>query len=255
MLDQATLDLCLSITGAFENGVPSYTDITGNFDDQGLSVGVLQWCAGQGSLGRLISRIIDLSTPEFVDQWFQVQVTPLSRMKNSAAVQFVKNNFLDNHGEPTHEAREQWGSLLGSEIGVQAQVQLAVEGPLTKAHELAGEFCPENSENPRTLAFFFDLVTQSGSMGNSRGRVLPVSVDCVDTTEAFAYAQTKPKFYNQMVSASFDDLSHHLLFYALERAKLSKPEYVWDAFSRRATIASKKGIVHGKVFDLTTVLP
>ena len=32
MDDKALLELCLSISGAFEGGTPHYTDLTGNFD-------------------------------------------------------------------------------------------------------------------------------------------------------------------------------------------------------------------------------
>jgi hypothetical protein len=50
MDDKGLLELCLKISGSFENGAPDYHGVTGNFDGQGISVGVLQWNAGQGSL-------------------------------------------------------------------------------------------------------------------------------------------------------------------------------------------------------------
>jgi hypothetical protein len=66
--------------------------------------------------------------------------------------------------------------------------------------------------------------------------------------------------YNLLLSALQENtesapLASQLLYYAYERAKLSKPEFVWDAFSRRATIAARKGVVHGSVLDLTELLP
>jgi hypothetical protein len=245
-MNQQLLDICLKITGSFENGSPDYTSVTGNFDGQGLSVGILQWCAGQGSLGVLLGRIAQLGGD-------LGELSQLPLMNTSQAKQFVMQNYLNPQGEPTPQAQQRWAALLGSEAGVQAQVQLAIEGPLGKAASLAQRFCPDAPEHPRVVAFFFDLVTQSGGMSNHKGSVAPVPPD-VDASEALGYAQTKPKFYSQL-SRGLDPLANHLLYYALERAKLSKPEYVWDSFSRRATIAARHGIVHGIVFDFSDVLP
>jgi hypothetical protein len=247
-MDQATLDVCLGISGSFENNAPNYQALTGNFDGQGLSVGVLQWCAGQGSLGHLLTRIAQLG-----GDLDSLGVAQIPQMHNAQAVQFCVQNFLDGAGNPTPEAHQQWGALLGSEAGIQAQVQLASEGPLGKAMALAAAYCPEAPEHLRVLAFFFDIVVQSGSMGNSRGHVDPIG-PCGQDPEIMAYIQSKPKFYAQ-ARQGFDDLAQHLLYYAYHRAQLSKPEYMWDAFSRRATVACRHGIVHGLAFDLTDRLP
>lgn len=246
------LDVCLEITGSFENGSPSYTSITGNFDGQGLSVGVLQWCAGQGSLRVLLERIA--SYGEDIDSHFSIPVSSLlTETNNARAVQWVVANFLDGKGKPTKEACSQWASLLGSDNGVRAQVDLAMETVLGKAMRYAAQYYPQDPNNLRVIAFFFDIVTQSGSMGNSRGRVNPVPNP--DGREAYQYAKSHPKFSRLIEQSKADPLTNILLFYALERAKLSKAEYMWDAFSRRATIAARHGIVHGKVFDLTGMLP
>ena len=54
MDDNALLTMCLQVSGTFENGGgATYDAVTGNFDGQGISVGILQWCAGQGSLQTL----------------------------------------------------------------------------------------------------------------------------------------------------------------------------------------------------------
>jgi hypothetical protein len=56
-------------------------------------------------------------------------------------------------------------------------------------------------------------------------------------------------------AASSDDaLAQLLLHYAYQRSILSKPEYIWDALSRRGAIACRVGIVHGMHLDFTSQL-
>ena len=251
MDNKSLLDICLHISGSFENNEPSYTAVTGNFDKQGLSVGVLQWCAGQGSLGPLLTKIQSLGVD--LDQNFTTPVSPIIQMSGAEAVGYVKAHFLDGI-KVTPQALSQWTSLLGSEEGIQAQVELACSTILSKASSLAQTFCPSYPDNTRVIAFFFDVVTQSGGMSNSRGRVRVVSEEEADPQAALQFAQNKAKFY-ATIQGNLDPLANYLLYYAYERAKLSKPEYIWDAFSRRATIACRSGIVHGLKFDLLETLP
>jgi len=44
----------IGITGNFENPGDPFQGVTGNFDGQGISLGVLQWNIGQGSLPPLV---------------------------------------------------------------------------------------------------------------------------------------------------------------------------------------------------------
>ncbi|HEX9080201.1 MAG TPA: peptidoglycan-binding domain-containing protein, partial [Desulfuromonadaceae bacterium] len=52
---------CLALTGAFETGaaIPDcFSGLTGDCDGQGISLGVLQWNFGQGSLQPLLRRMV-----------------------------------------------------------------------------------------------------------------------------------------------------------------------------------------------------
>lgn len=248
------LDLCLGVTGSFENGHPDYDAVTGNFDGQGMSVGVLQWCALPGSLGTLVARI-QSKIGDQIDSYTSVPVSPLASMKGPEALEYVKTNFLDETGAVLPEALEGWKNLLSTEHSVASQIELALEGPLGKARHLTMEFVPE--ESMRAIAFFFDLVTQSGGMRNKRGEVLPISIDQANCTEAIQFATSfSPKsaqLWTQVTSQ--DPLAKLLLYYAYERAKLGRQEYIWDALSRRGTIACRRGVVHGKLYDFTSLFP
>jgi hypothetical protein len=60
---------CMALTGSFEtdNSFPDcFAGLSGDFDGQGISFGVLQWNLGQGSLQPLLRKIIN-AEPEMVE--------------------------------------------------------------------------------------------------------------------------------------------------------------------------------------------
>lgn len=257
-MSKEILDTCLHITGSYENGEPAYDGLTGNFDGQGMSVGVLQWCAGQGSLGNLIAKMVEMSSVEFVDACFNTPVTQMIGMSGSQQKQFVLNNFLPDGMKLSPEAVSQWQTLLNTDVSINAQVDLASSGVLAKAMRYAAQYVQDGDQNVRVIAFFFDVVTQSGSMKNGRGSVVPYQEgDSIISDQAVALATTKSKKTATLWASIIqsDPLANLLLHYAYQRALLSKPEYVWDALSRRGAIACRTGVVHGKLFDFNQVLP
>ncbi len=56
--DQRALELALNITGSFE-GLESWTNITNNFDKQGMSLGLLSQNFGSGTLQPLLIQMRD----------------------------------------------------------------------------------------------------------------------------------------------------------------------------------------------------
>ena len=257
-MSKEILDTCLHISGSYENGSPAYDGLTGNFDKQGMSVGVLQWNAGQGSLGTLLAKIAELSSVEEIDGYFEVPVSSMIEMSPNDQKQFVMENFLPDGMKLTPEASAQWKSFLATQPSIDAQVELASSGVLAKAVKYADQYVSNGSENPRVIAFFFDIVTQSGGMKNSRGSVAPYSEgDVIVSQDAVEFAKTKSAktaaLWTGIIAS--DPLANLLLHYAYQRALLSKPEYVWDALSRRGAIACRTGVVHGKLFDITQVIP
>src|SRR3989454_8043846 len=63
---------CVALTGAFETNQPPpdcFAGLSGDFDGQGISFGVLQWNLGQGSLQPLLRKIIK-AEPEMVESIF-----------------------------------------------------------------------------------------------------------------------------------------------------------------------------------------
>ncbi len=58
--------IALSITSGFEGGKPmNYKAVAGNFDGMGISYGLIQWNAGSGTLGPLLSKMKDADPVSF----------------------------------------------------------------------------------------------------------------------------------------------------------------------------------------------
>src|SRR5262245_15753274 len=53
-ISEDELAVLVKVTGTFENSGDPYEGVSGDFDGQGISCGVLQWNIGQGSLQPLV---------------------------------------------------------------------------------------------------------------------------------------------------------------------------------------------------------
>jgi hypothetical protein len=258
MLDyKSLLELCVQVSGSFENaGGASYTTITGNFDGQGLSVGVLQWNAGQGTLQTLLQNIGARMGWDKAQTFFSSDIHHLAVLAPADAIQFCLDHYIENGTTKVDPgALAKWQTFLNQPESIAAQVEIATNGPLMRAEALVAKFCPDYTDRVRPYAFFFDLVTQSGGMQNKRGHVDPYS-GTPDMTGVLAYTMQNhapvASMWTSVVSG--DDLAKLLLYYAYMRSMLSDPQYVWDALSRRGAIACRTGIVHGAKIDFTTLL-
>jgi hypothetical protein len=258
MDNKSLLELCVKITGTFENGVPTYYAVTGNFDGQGISVGVLQWCAGQGSLQTLLSKIAEKMTWDTMQTYFHSDIHHFAMLKPAEAVQWCIDHYIaEGSTNIDPAAKTCWQNMLQQQASIDAQIEYATNTVLNRAQVLVNTFCPDTPNSTRATAFFFDLVTQSGGMQNQRGKVDPLPSGATpDLTEALAFAQTQNLKVAGMweVTTQSDPFAARLLYYAYERSKLSNPQYIWDAFSRRGAIACRTGIVHGAPVNFTQLL-
>lgn len=254
MDNKSLLELCVQITGTFEDGAPTYDAVAGNFDGQGLSVGILQWNAGSGTLQNLLVNIAATMTWPTMQTYFKSDIHQFALLKPADAIQWCIDHYIaDGSTNVALAALTCWQSMLQQQASVDAQVAYASSTVLHRAQTLAATFFPNNVTSTRVTAFFFDLVTQSGSMES----VTPLAAGVVpDLTEALAYAQTQNLKVAGMweVATQNDPLAALLLYYGYTRAKLSNAAYVWDAYSRRGSIACRTGIVHGATVNFTQLL-
>jgi hypothetical protein len=257
--DKSLLELCLKVSGGFESSTgPSYTSLTGNFDGQGMSAGILQWNAGQTTLQALVSLIGSSMGWDKAKSFFSSDIQEFSTLKGPDGVQWCLNHYVVSGGKDLDPgAKQRWMNFLGQPESVAAQVQMATNGVLGHAKREVAAYAPDYADNVRPYAFFFDLVTQEGGMTVGHHTVPPIpSGQTPDVTDALAFAaQNNARCHDLWAGVlASDSEAALLLHYAYARAMLANPTYAWDACSRRGTIACRKGVVHGAALDFTPIL-
>jgi hypothetical protein len=255
--DKSLLDLCLKVSGSFENGGgASYDALTGNFDGQGMSVGILQWNAGQGTLQQLLIEIGSEMGWDKAQSFFKSDIHQLALAKPADAVQFCLDHYIETGGKNIDPAAAQiWKKFLTQPESINSQVVLATKTVLSHAKRLVQTYCPTFADRNRPYAFFFDLCTQEGGMAVGHTVIQPViAIPDVSVVLAFAGLNNTNCAALWTSACANDDLAKLLLYYAYQRVLLANPEYRWDACSRRGTIACRGGIVHEGTINLTSIL-
>jgi hypothetical protein len=258
--DKSLLELCLKVSGGFESGKgPSYTSLTGNFDGMGMSAGILQWNAGQGTLQPLVKMIGNAMGWDKAKTFFSSDIQAFSQLPAGApAIQWCLDHYIATGSKNLDPgAAQRWNIFLGQPESIAAQVQIASNGVLAHAKREVAAYMPDFADGTRSYAFFFDLVTQEGGMTVGKQTVEPVTdTTGVDVTDALAFAQANNPACHDIWAASVanDDEAEILLHYAYARAMLANPQFAWDACSRRGTIACRMGIVHEARIDFTSIL-
>src|SRR5271154_1408402 len=257
--DKSLLELCLKVSGGFESGTgPSYTSLTGNFDGQGMSAGILQWNAGQGTLQPLVAAIGNAMGWDKAKTFFSSDIQQFSTLAPAAAIQWCLAHYIATGSKNLDPgAAAKWVSFLSQPESIAAQVQIASNGVLGHAKREVAAYAPDYVNNNRPYAFFFDLVTQEGGMtvGHQTVPAIP-SGGTVDVTDVIAFAgANNPKCQTIWQANVYEDAEAQLLLhYAYARSLLANPQYQWDTCSRRGTIACRGGVVHAATIDFTTVL-
>jgi len=255
--DKSLLELCLRVSGGFENAAgATYTSLTGNFDGQGLSAGILQWNAGQGTLQQLVTSIADTMGWPKANSFFSSSIQAFAALKGQDAVQWCLDHYIVSGGKDIDPAAKvRWINFLSQPESIEAQVDMASRGILAHTKREVATYASDYEENNRPYVFFFDLITQEGGMSVGKHTV-PVITGTPDVNDALAFANANdPKcgaLWQGVVGG--DEEAALLLHYAYARAMLANPAYQWDAVSRRGTIACRQGFVHAAKIDFTSVL-
>jgi hypothetical protein len=230
---------CVALTGTFETGkgLPEcFCGISGDFDKQGISFGVLQWNFGQGSLQPLLLEMVethsDVTESIFGTNFKTVREAVLVSEKSEGHEELVA--FARSIQHPvTHRIYEPWlgyAKALGRTSEFQAiQVKHAGKA-FQRALELASEF---HVKSQRAIALMFDIVTQNGSIRSVTKSQIESDI----------------KQIPENLSAEEREVSV-LRIVANRRAEASKPRWVDDVRRRKLCIANGKGIVHGIQFNL-----
>ncbi len=225
---------CLALTGSFETGKgppDCFCGISGDFDGQGISFGVLQWNFGQGTLQRLLgdmtTRHADIVSGIFGDHFdafsTALQSDPDELMSFARSVQHPVKKYV-------YEPWSGFAKSLGRTPEFQAIQTEHARGiferglALCRTYELWSE---------RGAALMFDIVTQNGSIAR--------------VTKARILGEIKA------LPASLSEGERELRkmeIIANRRAEAANPRWVDDVRLRKLCIARGAGSVHGIAYRI-----
>lgn len=225
---------CLALTGAFETGagVPDcFAGLSGDFDDQGISFGVLQWNFGQGSLQPLLKEVVSVHGA-LVQSIFQEHYDVLL-----AALESVKDEqmaFARAIQHPVkHVLYEPWRGMFKSLGRSEAFQEIQLEharGLFRAALDLCAAY---GLWSARAAALMFDIKVQNGSIGNL------VKAQILRDFNAL------PADLNRAESER-----RRMIVVANRRAEAANPRWIEDVRARKLCIATGEGTVHGIPYQL-----
>ncbi len=231
-------DLCLKITSAFEGA--SFDTVSGNFDSQGLSVGILQFNLGQGTLQRYILNFCD------VDNYrFPVSIRPLQKLSPDDSVKWAKDTMLDARGNVLQDWVVSWREFLTDPVIINLQKK-ACDKYFHRAKEICGEL-GFSHDNRRAMVFSYDLAVQSWSLGINRPQINDAQCESII---AMADSKNAPLWMDEKL----DSCQKILLIASHLRSLKCNPQWQRAFFVRKATIAIGIGYVNGEVKNYKNLL-
>lgn len=228
---------CLALTGTFETGVgfpDCFCGISGDFDKQGISFGVMQWNFGQGSLQPLlrdmISRHETIVKDIFGEHFDAVNIALSHGDQDRAGLMSFVRSIQDPIKHRVYEPWLGYAKALGRTDEFQRiQVEHAKD-----AFQRALRMCDEYELwSERGAALMFDIVTQNGSINAM--------------TRAQILGETR------LLSKTLSDDDREVAtmrIIANRRAEASNAAWIDDVRRRKLCIANGAGSVHGIHYDL-----
>ena len=178
-LEQA-LETAFSVTSAFETSGDRFQQITGNFDEAGLSFGPLQWNFRSGTLVPLFEKFRKADEPTLeacfddpidYEEWLRVMKEPVQR-------QIAWANDIST-GSRGHDVQEPWKGYFRAVGRQHAFRAIMVEEALrTYGAKLLEQAAYLNALRPdieidhlRCMCALYDLVVQQGSLNRARRQI------------------------------------------------------------------------------------
>jgi hypothetical protein len=226
---------CLALTGGFETDHPPpdcFAGLSGDFDDQGISFGVLQWNIGQGTLQPLLAQM-NQNHPDLLGQVFGPNYSALvavlgeARDEQLAWARSIQDPIRHGLFEPWQGQFKTLGRLQEFQ-DIEGQ---NAAGIFQQALALCNEF---GVSSQRAAALIFDIKVQSGGI------------------KSWVKLQILSDFAQLDQSGTGDVPLEvaRLRIIATRSADSANPKWVADVKNRKLTIANGEGTVHGNHYDL-----
>lgn len=257
----------LQVTGHFEDSDDPLGAISGDFDGMGVSVGVLQWNIGSGSLQPLVKQVglkeLQKCMPVFGSSLWEACNTGVAHGLTVVRGWQVGATLRK-------QERAELKAFARSEVFVAEQVRVAKQvasGAWAAAIAYAGQDPAYTRPTKALFAWFFDVYTQNGGLkgvgyddvrtftsANGVTRADDVICDWLatrtNTGDAYKDAALNAAAWRNHVPPA--KLSLLVLSYL--RALKSRTEYRGDVLNRKATIALGRGWVHREQHDLAALI-
>lgn len=227
---------CLALSGTFETGlaIPEcFSGLSGDYDGQGMSLGILQWNFGKGTLQKLLFELVE-NERSIAEAIFHDRLETLLEPLYSGKQELMKFARLIQH-PAKHTIYEPWKGMfkaLGrNEKFREIQVKHAAE-----EYKTALEMCREYGLwSERSAALLFDIIVQNGGIPH------------------LTKLHIMKKFKSLSDELSFDDLEVlKMRIIANSRAEASHHLWVEDVRTRKLCCANGSGVVHGIRYDIET---
>jgi len=227
VISKEALKAATEITASFEGG--SYSAIAGNFDNQGLSFGLVQWNIGQGTLQPLLREMAE-KHPEKLREIFGDKTDELLKMLNGTKEEQL--DWAKSINTPDNKIENSWKSCF-IKLGQTADFQEIQRNHLSKYYDKAFEICNKYGLKSEVgFALAYDIAIQNGSV-KSKAHVQIQNE--IDKEQKKLGRELTEKEKMQIIANAVADHS--------TRAKE-------DVRNRKMTIINQQGTVHGKRYDL-----
>ena len=223
----------LALTGSFETDAPvpeCFCGLSGDFDGQGISLGVLQWNLGQQSLQPLLAEM-RTKFPAIMRQVFNVNLPVLDAVLKEPLPDQLE--WARSIQDPRKRVTEPWHGMLKA-LGRREefqQIELKYAGQLLRSARTLSNSYKLGSE--RAVALMFDILTQNSSIPG------PVA----------AQIQQEFRGIDPTLDSDQQEVARMRII-ANRRAEAARPQWIADVRARKLTIAEGVGTVHGKNYDL-----
>lgn len=164
MINKEASSKAVQVTGYFEGG-----GVTGNFDNQGLSMGLLQWNIGTGTLIPILQEFFN-TYPQLVQEW-QLQELQTA-VNNGTAYEFTVNT-MNAGGKSLIDPWLYRLNLINDSAEFKVISLKYCDSYLTQAISLCNRF---GQYTDRAFALMFDIAVQCWTV---RGSTTNNTLECI----------------------------------------------------------------------------
>lgn len=224
----------LRISSTIETGHPfGFDGLTGNFDGMGLSLGLLQWNIGTGSLQPLL-REYATQYPQQVNAVFGPEATRFRQMLYQSAEEQLA--FAVSINNARNSIVEPWAAHFHA-LAADPLFQCIEIKHARQSMDVAVEIAEQlGLQTERGLALVFDNVTQDGpGWLKVKNRAALIQQRRAEMEKQLGRTLIEREFLEVIANVIADTV---------------KPKYKTKVLQRRMTIVQGHGTVHGEYYDL-----